>query len=141
MKTKKAKRRLSKGEIQLGGFLVKNEEAFIKISDSAGYMTHRVSKFLNIGRMLDMALDEKQTKFLEDYCALAWVFSNVMPDTQFFLDIDRACVDCLNRHKDYYGIKEDISHDEDRKIIMEQKDLNDEIEKLKNEPDEAEEGE
>ena len=132
MKEKKVKkRRLSKGEIQLGGFLIKNEEAHIKISDASGYMTHRVSKFLNIGKMLEMALDEKQTGYLQNYCALVWAFSNVVTDPQFFLDIDKAVVDCINRHKDYYGIKEDISYDEDRKIVMEQKELHEDIEKLK----------
>lgn len=142
MKEKKVKkRRLSKGEIQLGGFLIKNEEAYIKISDASGYMSHRVSKFLNIGKMLDMALAEKQTKFLEDYCALVWITSNVMPDSQFFLDVDKACVDCLNRHKDYYGIKEDISEGEDRQILVEQKEMLEDIEKLKEEAEAESENE
>lgn len=135
------KRRLSKGEIQVGGFLIKNEEAYIKISDASGYMSHRVSKFLNIGKMLEMALEEKQTQYLENYCALVWAFSNVVTDPQFFLDIDRACVDCINRHKDYYGIKEDISYDEDRQILVEQKEMLEDIEKLKEEADAESENE
>lgn len=142
MKEKKVKkRRLSKGEIQVGGFLIKNEDAYIKISDASGYMSHRVSKFLNIGKMLEMALEEKQTQYLENYCALVWAFSNVVTDPQYFLDIDRACVDCINRHKDYYGIKEDIGYDEDRQILVEQKEVLEEIEKLKEEADAESENE
>lgn len=142
MKEKKVKkRRLSKGEIQLGGFLIKNEEAYIKISDASGYMSHRVSKFLHIGKMLEMALEKKQTKSLEDYCALVWITSNVLPDAQFFLDVDKACVDCLNRHKDYYGIKEDISEGEDRQILVEQKEMLEDIEKLKEEAEAESENE
>jgi hypothetical protein len=130
---KDRKLKLSKDERQIGNFVFKNEAEYIKISDINSNMTHRVSKSLNIGRMLEMALKEKNTNWLHNYAAMTWNFSNIVTDEQFFLDIDKACRECINRHKDLYGIKEDISTEEDSEILREAEEVYNEIEELKKE--------
>ena len=131
--TKDGKLKLSKDERQIGNFIYKNEPEYIKICDINSQMTHRVAKHLNIGRMLEMALKEKQDNYLANYAAMTWLFSNIVTDEQFFLDIDKACVDCVNRHKDFYGIKEDITPEQDKEILEESKEVYDAIEELKKE--------
>ena len=131
--SKDGKLKLSKDERQYGNFVFKNEEEHVKICDINSNLTHRVSKSLNIGQMLSIALKEKQTKYLENYASLVWMFSNIVTDEQFFLDIDKACVDCVNRHKEFYGIKEDITKEKDDEILQEAKETIEAIEELKKE--------
>ena len=131
--TKDGKLKLSKDERQIGNFIYKNEPEYIKICDINSQMTHRVAKHLNIGRMLEIALKEKKDQYLANYAAMTWLFSNIVTDEQFFLDIDKACVDCVNRHKDFYGIKEDITPEEDKEILQEAQETYEAIEELKKE--------
>lgn len=130
---KDGKLKLSKDERQIGNFIYKNEPEYIKICDINSQMTHRVAKRLNIGRMLEMALKEKQDNYLANYAAMTWLYSNIVTDEQFFLDIDKACVACVNRHKEFYGIKEDITPEQDKEILEESKEVYEAIEELKKE--------
>lgn len=130
---KDGKLKLSKDERQIGNFIYKNEPEYIKICDINSQMTHRIAKHLNIGRMLEMALKERKDQYLANYAAMTWLFSNIVTDEQFFLDIDKACVACVNRHKEFYGIKEDITPEQDKEILEESKEVYDAIEELKKE--------
>ena len=131
--TKDGKLKLSKDERQIGSFIWKNEAEHIKICDINSQMTHRISKNLNIGRMMEMALKERQDNWLVNYAAMVWLFSNIVTDEQFFHDIDKACIDCVNRHKDFYGVKEDIPIEEDAEILQESKGVYEAIEEMKKE--------
>ena len=117
--TKDGKLKLTKGERQIGNFIFKNEPEYIKISDINSAMTHRVSKHLNIGRLLEMALKERSDNYLANYASMTWLYSNVVTDEQFFMDINKACVDCVERHKEFYGIKDDIAPETDKEILDE----------------------
>lgn len=128
---KDGKLKLSKDERQIGNFVFKNEPEYIKICDINSQITHRVAKHLNIGRMLEMAFVEKKDQYLGNYAAMVWLFSNIVTDEQFFMDIDNACVACVNRHKEFYGIKEDITPEADKEILQEAKETYDAIEELK----------
>lgn len=131
--TKDGKLKLSKDERQVGNFVYKNEPEHIKICDINSQMTHRVGKHLNIGRFLEMGLKEKDDNSLTNYATLLWLFSNILPDVEFVKDINKACTDCVNRHKDFYGIKEDITPEEDKEILKESKEVYEAIEELKKE--------
>lgn len=131
--TKDGKLKLAKNEKQIGSFVFKSEEQHIKITDINSNLSHRVSKTLNIGRMLEAALKDKMENWLHNYAAMVWNFSNIVTDEQFFLDIDKACIDCVNRHKEFYGIEEDITPDRDKEILQEAKETYEAIEELKKE--------
>lgn len=130
---KDGKLKLTKDEKQFGNFIIKNESEHVKITDINGNLSHRVSKQLNIGQMLSIALKEKQTTWLENYSALVWFFSNIVTDEQFFLDINKACEDCAMRHPELYGLKKNIAPEEDREIVEESRQVYDSIEQLKDE--------
>ena len=128
---KDGKLKLSKDERRINNFVFKNEPEYIKICDINSQITHRVAKHLNIGRMLEMAFVEKKDQYLGNYAAMVWLFSNIVTDEQFFMDIDKACVACVNRHKEFYGIKEDITPEADNEILEESKEVYGAIEELK----------
>lgn len=130
---KDGKLKLSKDERQIGNFVFKNEQEFVKISDIGSQMTHRVAKHLNIGRMLEMALKERHDNWLRNYATMTWMYSNIVTDEQFFTDINAACVNCVNRHKDFYGITEDITPEADAEILQESKEVYEAIEEMKKE--------
>ena len=130
---KDGKLKLSKDERQIGNFVFKNEAEFVKISDIGSQMTHRVAKHLNIGRMLEMALKERHDNWLHNYATMTWMYSNIVTDEQFFVDINNACVNCVNRHKDFYGITEDITPEADAEILQEAKETYEAIEEMKKE--------
>ena len=130
---KDGKLKLSKDEKQFGNFIIKNEAEYVKITDINGNMSHRLSKNLNMGQMLAIAIKDKQTTWIENYSALVWLFSNIVTDEQFFLDINKACEDCAMRHPEIYGIKETISEEEDKEILEEVKGTEEAIEELKKE--------
>lgn len=117
--TKEGRLKLAKGERQIGNFIYKDEPEYIKISDINSAMTHRVSKHLNIGRLLEMALKERSDSYLANYASMTWLYSNIVTDEQFFMDINKACVDCVERHKEFYGIKDDIAPETDKEILDE----------------------
>ena len=121
--TKDGKLKLSKNERQIGNFVWKNEPEYIKVCDINSAITHRISKQLNVGKMFEMALNEKNDTSLSLYAAILWLFSNIVPDPQWAQDIDKACADCINRHKAFYGIKEDLTEEEDKEILEEVKEV------------------
>ena len=131
--TKDGKLKLSKDERQIGNFIYKDEPEYIKISDINSAMTHRVSKHLNIGRMLEWALKERSDNYLANYASMTWLYSNIVTDEQFFMDINKACVDCVERHKEFYGIKDDIAPETDKEILDEVQGAQEAIEELKKE--------
>jgi hypothetical protein len=121
--TKDGRLKLTKDERRIGNFVWKNEGEHIKVCDIGSQMVHKVAKHLNVGRLLEMALTEKNDNWLANYAAMTWLYSNVIADKQFFIDINKACTDCVERHKEFYGIKEEISKEEDDEILQESREL------------------
>lgn len=131
--TKEGKLKLAKNEKQIGSFIFKREEHHVKITDINSNLSHRVAKDLNIGRMIEAALKDNRENWLHNYAAMVWNFSNIITDEQFFLDIDKACVDCVNRHKEFYGLDEDITIEKDKEILEESKEVYEAIESYEKE--------
>ena len=131
--TKDGKLKLAKNERQIGNFVIKNEEEYMKICDINSQITHRVSKGVHVGRMLETAWEERSNDYLHTYASIVYLFSNVVTDEQFFLDINKVCIDCVNRHKDFYGIEEDITAEKDKEILEEAREVYEAVEELKKE--------
>ena len=130
---KDGKLKLAKNERQIRNFVFKNEDEYIKICDINSHVTHRVSKGVHIGYMLEKAFKDRADNYLHSYASLVYLFSNVVTDEQFFTDINKCCVDCVNRHKSFYGIEEDITAEKDQEIVDEAREVYEAIEELKKE--------
>lgn len=131
MKTNKdGKIKLEPGEYRSGNFVYKREGTHVKIIDINSQMSHRMACHLNVARLLNEALTLKSDNFLHEYASMLWLFSNVVPDRDFMREINDACVACINRDKELYGIKEDISKSEDDRILQDVKETMVELEKM-----------
>lgn len=131
---KDGKLKLSKDERQIGSFIYKKEAEHIKITDINGGVTHRISrKMLMSGRLLDIQMSEKETTFLHNYATMVYNFSGVLPDEEFMIAVNNACIACINRHKEFYGITEDITPEKDAEIIQEAKETIEALEELNKE--------
>lgn len=131
---KDGKLKLSKGERQIGNFVFKNEQEHIKIMDISSSMSVRLSKTaLNSGRLLDLQMKEKQNGFLHNYASLIYNITGLLVDEQFMVEANDLCIACVNRHKDFYGIEDDLPLSKDKEILDEAKEVYDAIEELKKE--------
>ena len=45
----------------------------------------------------------------------------------------KAAVACVNRHKEFYGIKDDVTAEEDAAIVKEEKELEEAVEEARKE--------
>jgi len=129
MKTSKGKVKLERGDVRVGNFVIHTENEHYKIQDINSVFSVRASIITPIGQLIKAALenlkggDENSERFLHDYCAVFYNVLSVAPDYEFLGAIQKASVDCLNRHKDMYGIKDDISKEEDDRILKEEVEL------------------
>lgn len=138
-----SKFKISKGDVRVGNFIYHVENSHIKVTDVYGNVTHRVSKYIAKGQMLSVALenadkDPKMLAWLENYAIAAFNFLSAVPDEELLRTVVEATNDCFLRHKDLYGIKDDISKDEDDKILQETKDEVEAMEELKKTAEEGE---
>lgn len=127
------KRKIGRNDTRIGNFVFHLENGAVKVSDLNGIVSHRISTLIPKGKFLEMALKEKKEEWLHGYCAVMFNALSCVPDAEFFDALNKAAVDCVNRHKDLYGIKDNIGKDEDDAILSEQKELNEAMEELKDE--------
>ena len=132
--------RLAKNERRIGNFLIKNEENHMKLTDLGGVMSFRALKRMPIGVWLynlyqrkDNAADDT----IKVFVSTIWSALSVVPDDEYIQHLLTGAKACLERHKEWYGEK-DVTDEEDAKIIQEEKELHEFIEKVKEMPDDAE---
>ena len=123
MKVKKGKVKLEKGDRRVGNFVYSREKAHVKLQDIGGLFSFRVGEQLLAGQMLMSVIDDGGEAFLGNYAAVMYNTICCVPDVEFLTALQGAVRDCLNRHKDLYGIKEDITEEEDAKILREEVEL------------------
>lgn len=133
MKIINGKLKLDKRDVRAGNFVFTLEPDYIKVQDISLTVTHRISRNIARGQLLGMLLaePEKYARDLRNYAALMFNLLCTVPDAEFYDDIYRASVRCVNRHKDIYGIKDDITEDEDAQIVREERELHEAVEEIK----------
>lgn len=126
---RKSRAKCGPGEIRVGNFFVKEESGHIKVRDLNDVSSHRVLLSIPKGQMLKSLLvaarnGESQAKnFLHSYAVVMYNLLSCVPDDQFLLGINELAVECMNRHKELYGIKDDIAKSDDDAILEEEKEL------------------
>lgn len=123
MKVKKGKVKLEKGDRRVGNFVYSREKAHVKLQDIGGLFSFRVGEQLLAGQMLMSVLDDGGENFLGNYAAVMYNTICCVPDVEFLTALQGAVRDCLNRHKDLYGLKDDLTEEEDAKILREEVEL------------------
>lgn len=116
--------KLSKCDKRVGNFVLSVENGHYKLQDIGGLFSVRVSTALIAGRMIQECMgDAESSNFLHNYAAVMYNVACCVPDIEFLGELQKAVTECVNRHKDLYGLKEDISDEEDAKILREEVEL------------------
>ena len=133
MKIQNGKIKLDSRDTRIGNFVYTLEPEHIKVQDISLTITHRIHRKIAKGQLLEMMLEDKEKykNDLHNYATIMYNFLCTAPDVQFYQDINNAVLACINRNKDLYGIKEDITPSEDAKILQEEKDLHEAVEEIK----------
>lgn len=143
MKILNGKIKLDKRDTRVGNFVYTLEENHIKVQDISLTITHRIHRGIAKAQLLEMMLEDpkKYETDLHNYATLIYNFLCTVPDATLYDDLNKAVLACINRHKDVYGIKEDITPAEDAKILQEEKELHEAVEDIKEKAEAAAEPE
>ena len=116
--TKSGKAKLEKGEIRVGNFFIKEEESHIKVQDLNSVFSHRVDKRMPIGIWLSnmLSLGDGGMTSIKTYIAAMWSLFSVVPDNEFIDDVLKTAHSCLDRHKDWYNVRERTEKDDEKAI-------------------------
>lgn len=123
--TRKGKVKLQRGDVQVGSFIFHAEKDHYKLTDINGVFSVRVSGYTTIGVMMRAALDapKENETFLHNYAAVMYNALSAVPDMEFLAAVNDAAVEAVERHKDMYGIQEEIGEERDAEILQEEKEL------------------
>lgn len=135
MKVKKGKMKLQRGDVQIGNFVYHSEKEHYKVQDINGVFSLRLYGQMPAAMMMRAALLDKDENnaFLHGYAAVIYNALSCIPDDEFLRAVNEAAVACVNRHKEFYGIKEDITVEEDARIVNEEKELEEAVEEARKE--------
>lgn len=134
-----SKFKISKDDLRIGNFVFHEEKGHIKVSDLNGNVTHRISTWIAKGQVLKAAMDglkdgdSNMERYLENYAVVTFNFLSAVPDADLHKEVLESTIACINRHKDVYGIKDDITPEEDAKILDEEKNLEKALEEARKE--------
>ena len=142
MKVKNGKIKLEPGEKRIGNFVIKDEKEHMKLFDINQVFTHRARKDVPVGMFLEDAYktldDEKVKNGIGNWIAVIFTAFSVVPDMKFLEEVYAASEACMKRQPEAYGLpKQDISDEEDAKVIEEERELSDFEKEVKNLPDES----
>lgn len=128
----KLKFKINKGDRQVGNFVYHLEKYAVKVSDINGIVSHRISTLTPKGQFVAMAVEQKDKEdWLMAYAVTVFNMLCVVPDETFMSELNKSAKDCLERHRDLYGLKKDIDRAEDDKILENEKEIHEAVESLK----------
>lgn len=123
--TRKGRVKLQRGDVQVGSFIFHAEKDHYKLTDINGVFSVRVSGYATIGVMMRAALDAPKDNetFLHNYAAVMYNALSAVPDMEFLAAVNDAAVAAVERHKDMYGIQDEIGEERDAEILQEEREL------------------
>lgn len=118
---------LQKGDYRTGNFIFHEEENFVKVMASSGIISWRITKLSAIGQMVTIAIKEKREEWLKTYAAMNFSQLMIVPDSEYFVKHSQLLNDQTSLHPELYGVKSDPSEEEDKQILQEEKELQEEL--------------
>ena len=109
----------------MGSFIFHAEKDHYKLTDINGVFSVRVSGYATIGVMMRAALDspKEHETFLHNYAAVMYNALSAVPDMEVLAAVNDAAVSAVDRHKDMYGIQDEIGDERDAEILQQERDL------------------
>ena len=135
MKVNKGKMRLQRGDVQVGNFVFHAEKEHYKVQDINGVFSLRLYGGMPAAMMMRTALHEPKENevFLHGYAAVMYNVLSCVPDEEYLKAVNEAAIACVNRHKEFCGIKDDVTAEEDAAIVKEEKELEEAVEEARKE--------
>ena len=131
MKTdRKGHIKLQRGDYRVGNFIFHEETSFIKVMPISGMVSWRVSLAMSVGMLVKDAIKEKHDNWLAAYASSVFSQLCVVPDKDFFVKHAGLINAQAQAHPEYYGkTKPTDDKAEDDKILEEEQELHEQIEK------------
>jgi len=134
MKIKNGKVKLEPGDVRVGNFVYSQIGDRVMLSDISGVFTMGLDKDMTFaGQMLfkiygmAKAGDKGSLHYLATYAAIMMNVCSVVPvekpEFSWFGRLNAVCEEGYEYMKGIYGIKDDISDEDDRKMLNEVKDM------------------
>jgi len=131
--TKSGKIKLGRDDVRVGNFVFHDEREHVKVSDINEICSVRIHKMLTSGGVqVSAALEQKKDKFLEVWSKVMWYACSSFIDEELVRDLVDAVNRCKERHKDIFGVSDEVPQEEDAKVLDEVKqdiDLKENIDK------------
>ena len=121
---KKGEAKLEKNEVRTGNFFVKMESGHVKVQDINSAVSFRISRDVATGKWLEILLGKGKEGLasIELYAKTMWMMLTIVPDDKAIEELISLLDDAVNRHPEFYGLKkEDLSDEENERIIEEEK--------------------
>lgn len=128
-------------DFRAGNFILHPEGDHIKVTDINGVVSHRIHRGTAKGSLLDIMLRSARdgegdaVEHCKTYVAVMHEVLSCVPDGDFFLALHDAVQSCVDRHPEVYGIKPDISEQEDAEILDDERGFREEVETLREDAD------
>lgn len=138
MKIKRNRVVLERGEQRFGNFVVKDSGNAIEVTDINLTCKHIVSvgtaRGVQLREMLSVAWKKKNArKFIEAYCTVIFQTLTCVVDYELLSALLKDGQDCIGRHKDIYGIKDEVDKADDDAVLREEVELAETIEAVRKE--------
>lgn len=122
---------LSANDYRVGNFVYTLNPDTVTLQDISGTIRLVLNtKRLMVGNLVETALNEGNTAFLENFATMAYYFNGVVPDFELWEDVTKALQDCIGRHPELYGAKKDVDDAADAAIIHDEKEFREAMESL-----------
>ena len=137
--SKKGRLKIERRDYRQGNFVFTKEESHIKVQDINSTVSFRINTNVVAGRMLGIMIDnakdgdKNSSQYLENYVVMMYNLLCSVHDVELMQAVMDATIACINRHKEVYGIKEDISKEEDDGILEDVKGVAEAEEELRKE--------
>lgn len=132
MKTnKKGKIVLQRKDYRVGNFIFHEENYHVKVMAISSIVSWRIGNDTAIGQMVKIAIKEHHDNWLKTYAAMIFSQLMIVPSGDFFEKHAKLLNDQTAAHPEFYGKSaEQISKEEDDKIVEEERELHDAVEEV-----------
>lgn len=131
MKTsKEGKIKLTKNDLQVGNFVFSVHSESIKLQDISSTVVVKLSRRATVARVIAQAIEEGNEPFLRNYAAMSYYVNGIVPDVEFWQDMNKALTACISRHPELYGQKKDLDDAADAAVIQEEREFHEAVEDL-----------
>lgn len=117
---KRGEVKLTSVDTKIGEFVVSRYKERLQIQTTSKNWALSIDNDMLIARLIDLFIEDGRKEDLHMIVVCLYNSTCVIPDSEYLNALTDGVIACMNRHKDLYG-QQDVSDEEDAKIIDELK--------------------